>query len=135
MNTHQAPDIETFAALRPDLSVGPSYHALPRDALSLIVDVVLGPVQEKCIRIFGGELTDQTNRRTRYAELAKEYDSLVAGFRDRVPDAANTVFTPVKIYGGVACCNLHRGQGAGIEPVAPASWGAASAAAHDTAWR
>lgn len=98
IGTHQAPDIETIAALKPDLILGLSYHASLRDKLSLIAPVVLLPVREEEIRAYAAQLADLTDRRARYAELAREYDNLVAGFRRRVPEPGNITVTPMEIY-------------------------------------
>ncbi|MDR7127294.1 ABC transporter substrate-binding protein [Pseudotabrizicola sp. 4114] len=98
IGTHQAPDIETIAALKPDLILGLSYHEPLRDKLSLVAPVVLLPVREKDIRSYAAELADLTNRRARFEELANEYDTLVEGFRRRVPDAAKITITPMEIY-------------------------------------
>ncbi len=98
IGTHQAPDIETIAALKPDLIIGLSYHAPLRDKLSAIAPVVLLPLREKGIEAYAGELADLTGREARYRELAGEYQGLVADFRRRMPDAGAITVTPMEIY-------------------------------------
>jgi len=98
IGTHQAPDIETIASLKPDLILGLSYHAAIRDKLSSIAPVVLLPVHEKGILAYAGQLADLVDRRARYNEMAKEYSNLIEEFRRRVKDPASITITPMEIY-------------------------------------
>ncbi len=98
IGTHQAPDLETIAALKPDLIVGLSYHAPLREKLSLIAPVVLLPLREKGIRASARELAALTDRLPRYQELASEYDSVVTRFKRRVPEASKITVTPMEVY-------------------------------------
>ncbi|NPD16331.1 ABC transporter substrate-binding protein [Xinfangfangia sp. D13-10-4-6] len=98
IGTHQAPDLETIAALKPDLIIGLSYHAALRDRLSAIAPVVLLPLREKGIGASAAELADLVGRQDRYQELAGEYQTIVAAFRRRVPDADRITVTPLEIY-------------------------------------
>jgi iron complex transport system substrate-binding protein len=98
IGTHQAPDIETIAALKPDLIIGLSYHAALREKLSAIAPVVLIPVREKGILVYAKELADLVGHSQRYAELSKEYQGLVEAFQRRVDDPGSITVTPLEIY-------------------------------------
>jgi iron complex transport system substrate-binding protein len=98
VGTHQAPDIETIAALKPDLIVGLSYHKALRDKLSNIAPVVLLPVREKGILVYAEQLADLVGKRARYLELQKEYRGLVGEFAKRVDDPDAITVTPIEIY-------------------------------------
>ncbi|MGR6432660.1 ABC transporter substrate-binding protein [Rhizobium sp. PAMB 3174] len=98
IGTHQAPDIETIAALKPDLIVGLSYHAALRDKLSAIAPVVLLPVREEGIVSYAGQLADLVGRTPRYNEMRREYDGIVAAFRRRVANPSQITVTPMEIY-------------------------------------
>lgn len=98
VGTHQAPDIETIAALKPDLIVGLSYHKALREKLSSIAPVVLLPVREKGILVYAEQLADIVGKRARYLELQKEYRGLVGEFAKRVDDPDAITVTPIEIY-------------------------------------
>lgn len=98
VGTHQAPDIETIAALKPDLIVGLSYHKALRDKLSSIAPVALLPVREKGILVYAEQLADLVGKRARYLELQKEYRGLVGEFAKRVDDPDAITVTPIEIY-------------------------------------
>ncbi|MDO5897248.1 ABC transporter substrate-binding protein [Agrobacterium sp. Azo12] len=98
VGTHQAPDIETIAALKPDLIVGLSYHAALRDKLSSIAPVVLLPVHESGILEYAEQLADIVGKQARYNELSMEYQGIVSAFKRRVRDPATITVTPMEIY-------------------------------------
>jgi len=98
VGTHQAPDIETIAALKPDLIVGLSYHAALRDKLSAIAPVVLLPLREEGIRSYAEQLADLVGKRHRYDELNHEYQDVVNEFGKRVKNPASITVTPIEIY-------------------------------------
>lgn len=98
IGTHQAPDIETIAALKPDLIVGLSYHAALREKLSAIAPVVLLPVHEEGIVSYAAQLADLVGRTPRYNEMRREYEGIVASFRRRVDQPADITVTPMEIY-------------------------------------
>ncbi|MDQ0996121.1 iron complex transport system substrate-binding protein [Phyllobacterium ifriqiyense] len=98
VGTHQAPDIETIAALKPDLIVGLSYHKGLRGKLSSIAPVVLLPVREKGIMVYAEQLADLVGKSARYLELQKEYRSLAGEFAKRVDDPDTITVTPMEIY-------------------------------------
>ncbi|MDR6433233.1 iron complex transport system substrate-binding protein [Brucella pseudogrignonensis] len=98
VGTHQAPDIETIAALKPDLIVGLSYHAALRDKLSAIAPVVLLPLREEGIRSYAEQLADLVGKRHRYDELNHEYQDVVSEFGKRVKNPASITVTPIEIY-------------------------------------
>lgn len=98
IGTHQSPDIETIAALKPDLIVGLSYHAALRDKLSLIAPVVLLPVREEGIIPYAAELADLVGRKTRYDEMLRAYRAIIGAFHRRVPDPHMITVTPMEVY-------------------------------------
>ncbi|WP_155737469.1 ABC transporter substrate-binding protein [Agrobacterium tumefaciens] len=98
VGTHQAPDIETIASLKPDLIVGLSYHAALREKLSSIAPVVLLPVREKGILEYAEQLADIVGKQARYHELSMEYKGIVSAFKNRVRDPATITVTPMEIY-------------------------------------
>lgn len=98
IGTHQAPDIETIASLKPDLIVGLSSHAALRESLSSIAPVVLLPVREEGILVYAGQLADLVGRRARYDEMHKEYAALTGDFGRRVKNPASITVTPMEIY-------------------------------------
>lgn len=98
VGTHQAPDIETIAALKPDLIVGLSYHKALREKLSSIAPVVLLPVREKGILVYSEQLADLVGKSVRYLELQKEYRGLVGEFARRVDHPHEITVTPMEIY-------------------------------------
>lgn len=98
IGTHQAPDIETIAALKPDLIVGLSYHAALRDKLSAIAPVVLLPLREEGILTYSEQLADLVGKGHRYDELYREYQDIVSEFGRRVENRALITVTPMEIY-------------------------------------
>lgn len=98
IGTHQAPDIETIAALKPDLILGLSYHAALRDKLSAIAPVVLLPLREDGIRSSAEQLADLVGKRHRYDELNHEYQDIVSEFGKRVKNPSAITVTPIEIY-------------------------------------
>lgn len=98
IGTHQAPDIETIAALKPDLILGLSYHRPLVDRLSSIAPVVLLPLREEGITAYAGQLADLVNRKPRFEELRQEYLGLVEAFGRRVQDPASITVTPMEVY-------------------------------------
>lgn len=98
VGTHQAPDIETIAALKPDLIVGLSYHAALRKKLSSIAPVILLPVREKGILVYAEQLADVVGKRARYREQRREYQAIVDEFTRRVANPKTITVTPMEIY-------------------------------------
>lgn len=98
VGTHQSPDLETIAALKPDLIVGLSYHAPLLETLSLIAPVVLLPLREEGIIAYSGQLADLVGRKARHDEMVREYRTIAAAFRRRVPDADRITVTPMEVY-------------------------------------
>ena len=98
IGTHQAPDVETIAALKPDLIVGLSYHAALRDKLSAIAPVVLLPLREEGILTYSEQLADLVGKRHRFDELHREYQDIVGEFGRRVEKPASMTVTPMEIY-------------------------------------
>ncbi|WP_343314006.1 ABC transporter substrate-binding protein [Brucella sp. BE17] len=98
IGTHQAPDIETIAALKPDLIVGLSYHKALRDKLAAIAPVVLLPLREEGILSYAEELADLVGKRHRYDEMRREYHDIVSEFGKRVKNPASITVTPIEIY-------------------------------------
>jgi len=98
IGSHQAPDIETIAALEPDLIVGLSYHANLRETLSRIAPVVLMPAREAGIQANAAELAALTGTQTRYQAMLDEYRAVIADLRARVPHRDRITITTLELY-------------------------------------
>lgn len=98
IGSHQAPDIETIAALEPDLIVGLSYHANLRETLSRIAPVVLLPAREAGIQAYAAELAALTGTEARYQAMLAEYRAVIADLRARVPHRERITITTLELY-------------------------------------
>lgn len=98
IGSHQAPDVETIAALAPDLIIGLSYHANLRETLSRIAPVVLLPAQEAGIQAYAAELADLTGTQVRYQAMLAEYRTVIADLRARVPERERITITTLELY-------------------------------------
>ncbi|NTJ44698.1 ABC transporter substrate-binding protein [Agrobacterium larrymoorei] len=98
VGTHQAPDIETIAALKPDLIVGLSYHRALREKLSSIAPVIFLPLREKGILGYAEQLADAVGKSERFQEQRREYQAIVDDFAKRVANPKAITVTPMEIY-------------------------------------
>ncbi len=98
IGSHQAPDLEAIAALKPDLIVGLSYHADLKDKLSKIAPVVLLPARESDIKTYAKQLADLVGKPQRYAEMLNEYQWVVSEFKKRVKDPSRITVTTLEVY-------------------------------------
>lgn len=74
IGSHQSPDLEAIAALKPDLIVGLSYHADLKEKLSKIAPVVLLPSRESDIKTYAKQLAELVGKQQRYEEMLREYE-------------------------------------------------------------
>ncbi|XXE57240.1 ABC transporter substrate-binding protein [Pseudomonas sp. R1-15] len=98
IGSHQSPDLEAIAALKPDLIIGLSYHADLKDKLSKIAPVVLLPSRESDIKTYAKELADLVGKQQRYEEMLREYQWVVSEFKKRVKDPARITVTTLEVY-------------------------------------
>ena len=98
VGSHQAPDIEAIAALKPDLIVGLSYQADLKEKLAGIAPVVLLPVREGDIKTYASQLADLVGKQSRYQELLKEYQWVVSEFKKRVKQPERITVTTLEVY-------------------------------------
>jgi iron complex transport system substrate-binding protein len=98
VGSHQSPDLEAIAALKPDLIVGLSYHEELKERLSKIAPVVLLPAREADIKTYAKELADLVGKQQRYQEMLKEYQWIVGEFAKRVKDPGRITVTTLEVY-------------------------------------
>lgn len=98
VGSHQSPDLEAIAALKPDLIVGLSYHEDLKARLSKIAPVVLLPAREADIKAYARELADLVGKQQRYQEMLKEYQWIVSEFAKRVKDPGRITVTTLEVY-------------------------------------
>lgn len=98
IGSHQSPDLEAIAALKPDLIIGLSYHADLKDKLSKIAPVVLLPSRESDIKTYAKELAELVGKQQRYEEMLREYQWVVSEFRKRVKDPSRITVTTLEVY-------------------------------------
>ncbi|WP_311775773.1 ABC transporter substrate-binding protein [Pseudomonas cichorii] len=98
IGSHQAPDLEAIAALKPDLIIGLSYHADIKEKLSKIAPVVLLPARESDIKTYARELAELVGKQQRYAEMLGEYQWVVKEFKKRVKDPSRITVTTLEVY-------------------------------------
>lgn len=98
IGSHQSPDLEAIAALKPDLIVGLSYHADLKEKLSKIAPVVLLPSREGDIKTYAGELAELVGKQQRYEEMLSEYQWVVSEFKKRVKDPSRITVTTLEVY-------------------------------------
>lgn len=98
IGSHQSPDLEAIAALKPDLIIGLSYHADLKDKLSKIAPVVLLPSRESDIKTYAKELAELVGKQQRYEEMLREYQWVVSEFKKRVKDPARITVTTLEVY-------------------------------------
>ncbi|XXD87327.1 ABC transporter substrate-binding protein [Pseudomonas sp. Z4-20] len=98
IGSHQSPDLEAIAALKPDLIVGLSYHADLKEKLSKIAPVVLLPSRESDIKTYAKELAELVGKQQRYEEMLREYQWVVSEFKKRVKDPSRITVTTLEVY-------------------------------------
>jgi iron complex transport system substrate-binding protein len=98
IGSHQSPDLEAIAALKPDLIIGLSYHADLKDKLSKIAPVVLLPSRESDIKTYAKELAELVGKQQRYEEMLREYQWVVSEFKKRVKDPSRITVTTLEVY-------------------------------------
>jgi iron complex transport system substrate-binding protein len=98
IGSHQSPDLEAIAALKPDLIIGLSYHADLKDKLSKIAPVVLLPSRESDIKTYAKELAELVGKQQRYEEMLREYQWVVSEFKKRVKDPSRITITTLEVY-------------------------------------
>jgi iron complex transport system substrate-binding protein len=98
IGSHQSPDLEAIAALKPDLIVGLSYHADLKEKLSKIAPVVLLPSRESDIKTYAKQLAELVGKQQRYEEMLREYEWVVSEFKKRVKDPSRITVTTLEVY-------------------------------------
>ncbi|WP_230633472.1 ABC transporter substrate-binding protein [Pseudomonas fluorescens] len=98
IGSHQSPDLEAIAALKPDLIVGLSYHADIKEKLSKIAPVVLLPSRESDIKTYAKQLAELVGKQQRYEEMLREYEWVVSEFKKRVKDPSRITVTTLEVY-------------------------------------
>ena len=98
IGSHQAPDLEAIAALKPDLIIGLSYHADLKEKLSKIAPVVLLPSRESDIKTYARQLAELVGKQQRYEEMLHEYEWVVSEFKKRVKDPSRITVTTLEVY-------------------------------------
>lgn len=98
IGSHQSPDLEAIAALKPDLIVGLSYHADLKEKLSKIAPVVLLPSRESDIKTYAKQLAELVGKQQRYEEMLREYEWVVNEFKKRVKDPSRITVTTLEVY-------------------------------------
>jgi iron complex transport system substrate-binding protein len=98
IGSHQSPDLEAIAALKPDLIIGLSYHADLKEKLSKIAPVVLLPSRESDIKTYAKELAELVGKQQRYEEMLREYQWVVSEFKKRVKDPSRITVTTLEVY-------------------------------------
>ncbi|WP_325917755.1 ABC transporter substrate-binding protein [Pseudomonas frederiksbergensis] len=98
IGSHQSPDLEAIAALKPDLIVGLSYHADLKEKLSKIAPVVLLPSRESDIKTYAKQLAELVGKQQRYEEMLREYEWIVSEFKKRVKDPSRITVTTLEVY-------------------------------------
>ncbi|MBB6288131.1 iron complex transport system substrate-binding protein [Pseudomonas sp. SJZ103] len=98
VGSHQSPDLEAIAALKPDLIVGLSYHQDLKERLSSIAPVVLLPAREADIKTYAKELAELVGKQQRYQKLLNEYQWIVGEFAKRVKEPGRITVTTLEVY-------------------------------------